>query len=92
MVCTARFENVGRYGMVCALCLEYTVNTRDPQYSFITLRRWWSGQSQQTVNLSTSVFAGSNPARRTNKNNPNLRVYFRRAGLELDTQQEYSLQ
>ena len=32
------------------------------------MRGWWSGQSQQTVNLSTSVFAGSNPAPRTNKN------------------------
>ena len=30
-------------------------------------RRWWSGQSQQTVNLSAYAFAGSNPARRTNK-------------------------
>ena len=30
------------------------------------MRRWWSGQSQQTVNLSASAFAGSNPARRTN--------------------------
>ena len=29
------------------------------------MRRWWSGQSQQTVNLSALAFAGSNPARRT---------------------------
>ncbi len=29
------------------------------------MRRWWSGQSQQTVNLSAYAFAGSNPARRT---------------------------
>jgi len=29
------------------------------------MRRWWSGLSQQTVNLSAYAFAGSNPARRT---------------------------
>jgi len=29
------------------------------------MRRWWSGQSQQTVNLSAKAFVGSNPTRRT---------------------------
>jgi uncharacterized protein (TIGR00725 family) len=29
------------------------------------MRRWWSGLSQQTVNLSPSGFVGSNPTRRT---------------------------
>ncbi len=29
------------------------------------MRRWWSGLSQQTVNLSASAFVGSNPTRRT---------------------------
>ncbi len=29
------------------------------------MRRWWSGQSQQTVNLSASAYEGSNPSRRT---------------------------
>lgn len=31
------------------------------------MRRWWSGLSQQTVNLSALAFVGSNPTRRTNK-------------------------
>ena len=31
------------------------------------MRRWWSGLSQQTVNLSASAFVGSNPTRRTIK-------------------------
>ena len=31
------------------------------------MRRWWSGLSQQTVNLSPSGFVGSNPTRRTNE-------------------------
>jgi hypothetical protein len=31
------------------------------------MRRWWSGQSQQTVNLSPSGFGGSNPSLRTRK-------------------------
>ncbi len=36
------------------------------------MRRWWSGQSQQTVNLLPSGFAGSNPARRTKVHNKTL--------------------
>ena len=31
------------------------------------MRRWWSGLSQQTVNLSPLGFVGSNPTRRTTK-------------------------
>ena len=34
------------------------------------MRRWWSGLSQQTVNLSPSGFVGSNPTRRTKQTNP----------------------
>src|SRR3989338_1064776 len=30
------------------------------------MRRWYSGQLQQTVNLSPSGYEGSNPSRRTN--------------------------
>ncbi len=38
--------------------IMYTHPVRD-------MRRWWSGLSQQTVNLSPSGFVGSNPTRRT---------------------------
>lgn len=31
------------------------------------MRRWWSGLSQQTVNLSALAFVGSNPTRRTKR-------------------------
>lgn len=37
---------------------------------FPHLRRWWSGLSQQTVNLSASAFVGSNPTRRTKEKYP----------------------
>lgn len=33
------------------------------------MRRWRSGQSHLTVNQTTYVYAGSNPARRTNDKN-----------------------
>ncbi len=33
------------------------------------MRRWRSGQSHLTVNQTTYVYAGSNPARRTNNKN-----------------------
>jgi 23S rRNA (guanosine2251-2'-O)-methyltransferase len=44
------------------------------------MRRWWSGLSQQTVNLSASAFAGSNPARRTviMKKDTSLFIYGRK--------------
>ena len=38
------------------------------------MRRWWSGQSQQTVNLSPSGFVGSNPTRRTKGILPKFRA------------------
>jgi hypothetical protein len=44
-------------------------------------RRWWSGQSQQTVNLSASAYAGSNPARRTKQKIPNWGFFVLRSDL-----------
>ncbi len=51
------------------------------------MRRWWSGQSQQTVNLSPSGFAGSNPALRTKNNEAQYEsiarfIFLRTAGFE----------
>ncbi len=40
------------------------------------MRRWRSGQSHLTVNQATYVYAGSNPARRTN-----LKFQLVRAGI-----------
>ncbi len=34
-------------------------------YTHPHMRRWWSGLSQETVNLPPSGFVGSNPTRRT---------------------------
>jgi hypothetical protein len=36
------------------------------------MRRWRSGQSQQTVNLSDLSYGGSNPPRRTKYQNPSM--------------------
>ncbi len=44
------------------------------------MRRWWSGLSQQTVNLSASAFVGSNPTRRTNKKNGFIAVFLVASG------------
>ena len=40
------------------------------------MRRWWSGLSQETVNLPPSGFVGSNPTRRTILKPYFLRVVF----------------
>ena len=49
------------------------------------LRRWQSGQLQETVNLPDLSYAGSNPARRTNEKVSIYRGFFlgRDAGSDL---------
>ncbi len=36
-------------------------------YTPLCMRRWWSGLTHQTVNLTALAFVGSNPTRRTRK-------------------------
>ncbi len=52
------------------------------------MRRWQSGQLQETVNLPDLSYAGSNPARRTKYQNPKrelwVLLYFA-AGQDLKT-------
>jgi len=40
------------------------------------MRRWWSGLSQETVNLSPLGFVGSNPTRRTRQKIPSVRDFL----------------
>lgn len=42
----------------------------------IRTRRWWSGLSQETVNLPPSGFVGSNPTRRTREEKVSERKLF----------------
>jgi hypothetical protein len=60
---TSHFEKSHIYVILFALERE-TIGGR-LLGDYLQMRRWWSGQSQQTVNLSALAFAGSNPARRT---------------------------